>query len=433
MKILLRTVILLIVFAIAVIAAIIWVPVQRTPAKSLSENGSITTLASGEYVTRTADCMGCHTTVGGKPFAGGLEVVSPLGVIYSSNITPDKKTGIGNYTLDDFRAVLYDGISKGGNHLYPAMPYENYRFMTEADVQSMYQYFMKEVSAVDNKVPETNLQFPFNQRWGLRAWNWLALQNADFIPMSDNGRINRGGYLVQGPGHCAACHSPRTVFMTQNGVSESSATFLSGGELNGWSVPDLRGVDSVSSKWSTQQIMHYLATGRNDYAASVGEMSLVVEHSLQYQTDEDNNAIALYLKHLSGSSDKGTLAAQAKKPPTATEKLLVSADPSMSIGARLYLDNCAGCHATNGRGAPEIFATLDGNALVNAAYPTGLISVILHGVELPSTEKRPARLRMQGYAWRLNDQEVAELATFVRQGWNNNAAKVSSNLVTPLR
>lgn len=433
MKILTRTVLVLIVFAIVVIAAIIWVPVQRTPAKSLSESGSINTLASGEYVTHTADCMGCHTAAGGKPFAGGLEVASPFGVIYSTNITPDKKNGIGHYTLDDFRAALYDGIGKGGRHLYPAMPYENYRFMSEADVQSMYKYFMNEVTAVDNKVTATNLQFPFNQRWGLRVWNWLALQNPDFKSVSEDDRINRGGYLVQGPAHCAACHSPRTVFMSQNGVSEKSATFLSGGELNGWSVPDLRGADSVSAKWSTQQIAHYLATGRNDYAASVGEMSLVVKHSLQYLTDTDTKAIALYLKHLSGSSDSGTAASQAKKQPTATEKLLVSADPSMSIGPRLYLDNCAGCHATNGRGAPEVFAMLDGNALVNAASPTGLISMILHGTELPSTEKRPERLRMQGYAWRLSDQEVAELATFVRQGWNNHAAKVSANLVAPLR
>ncbi len=433
MKTLMRIVLVLIVLAIVVIAAMIWVPVQRTPAKALGEADSTVSVARGEYMMRASDCMACHTAKGGKPFAGGLEVESPLGVIYSTNITPDKETGIGNYTLDDFRAALYDGLRKDGKHLYPAMPYENFRFLTEADVQSMYQYFMKKVPAVHNEVPETKLKFPFNQRWGLRAWNWLALKDPEFKPASDDARIARGAYLVQGPAHCAACHSPRTAFMSQDGITDENPAFLTGGDLNGWSVPDLRGKDSVSAKWSTQQIAHYLATGRNDHATSVGEMSSVVEHSLQYLTDDDNMAIAAYLKHLSGSADTAKASSSGKPEPTDTEKLLASADPKMPLGARLYTDNCAGCHFANGRGAPEIFPALDGNALVTAASPTGLISVILHGAELPSTEKRPERLRMQGYAWRLSDDEVAELATFVRQGWHNKASAVSAGAVAPLR
>lgn len=178
---------------------------------------------------------------------------------------------------------------------------------------------------------------------------------------------------------------------------------------------------------------HYLATGRNDYATSVGEMSLVVEHSLQYLTAEDNLAIAAYLTHLTGSSEVGTLSAQSPTAPTETERLLTSADPAMSLGARLYIDNCGGCHAVDGRGAPEIFPALDGNALVTAGSPTGLIHVILHGAQLPSTELRPEALRMQGHAWRLSDEEVAELATFVRQGWHNQASGVTAGEVKPLR
>jgi mono/diheme cytochrome c family protein len=434
MKTLTRTVLVLIVLAIVVIAAMIWVPVQRTQPKAMSEPDSAITVARGEYLMRASDCLACHTAPEGKPFAGGLKVETPFGAIYSTNITPDKETGIGNYTLADFRAALYDGIRKDGAHLYPAMPYENFRFLTEADVQSMYKYFMEKVPAVHAEAPTTNLKFPFNQRWGLRAWNWLALKSPEFKPVSDDAKINRGAYLVQGPAHCAACHSPRTTFMAQDGITEKNAAFLTGGELNGWSVPDLRGKDSVSALWSTRQIAHYLATGRNDHATSVGEMSLVVEHSLQYLTDDDNMAIAAYLKHLSGSSDDGAGASSASgKEPTDTERLLVSADPSMPLGPRLYLDNCAGCHFANGRGAPEIFPALDGNALVNASSPTGLIDTILHGAELPSTAQRPARLRMQGYAWRLNDDEVAALASFVRQGWHNHASDVSASTVASVR
>lgn len=433
MRILMRSVFALIVLAVVVIAAMLWVPVQYTPSKTLNEAESAVTVARGEYVMRAANCMACHTAEEGQPFAGGRKIESPLGTIYSTNITPDQETGIGAYTLDEFRASLYDGLRKDGAHLYPAMPYENYRFLSEIDVQSMYQYFMQEVPAVRNEVPKTALKFPFNQRWGLRAWNWLVLQDPEFQPVADNAQLNRGAYLVQGPTHCAACHSPRNWLMAQDGVSEQGAAFLTGGVVDGWSVPDLRGKDSVTAQWSTQQMAHYLATGRNDHATSVGEMALVVKHSLQYLTDEDNLAIAAYLTHLSGSSELGTLSSAPQKERTETEKLLTSADPSMPLGPRLYLDNCAGCHFDDGRGAAEIFPALDGNALVNAELATGLIHVILHGAELPSTEQRPARLRMQGHAWRLSDEEVAALATFVRQGWSNQASAVSASAVKPLR
>lgn len=433
MRILMRIVLALIVLAVVVIAAIVWLPVQHTPSKALSEPESAVTVERGEYVMRAANCLVCHTADEGQSFAGGRQIESPLGTIYSTNITPDQETGIGAYSLDDFRASLYDGLRKDGAHLYPAMPYENYRFLSEADVQSMYQYFMQEVPAVHNQVPKTELKFPFSQRWGLRAWNWLVLQDPEFQPVSDNAQLNRGAYLVQGATHCAACHSPRNWVMAQDGVSEQSAAFLTGGEVDGWSVPDLRGKDSVTARWSTQQMAHYLATGRNNYATSVGEMVLVVKHSLQYLTAEDNLAIAAYLTHLSGGSEAGSLSSASDKTATETETLLTSADPSMPLGARLYLDNCAGCHFDNGRGAPEIFPELDGNVLVTAELATGLIDVILHGAELPSTEIRPARLRMQGYAWRLSDEEVAALATFVRQGWHNQASAVSASQVAPLR
>ncbi len=433
MKTLMRIVLALIVLAGVVIAAMIWVPEQRTPAKALDVPKSDITAAKGEYAMRTADCMACHTADGGEPFAGGRKIESPLGIIYSTNITPDKETGIGHYSLDDFRASLYDGLRKDGAHLYPAMPYENFRFLSEADVQSMYLYFMEDVPAVNNAVPATELKFPFNQRWGLRAWDWFALKNPEFKPVSDDAQINRGAYLVQGPAHCGACHSPRNLIMAQDGLTQESPAFLTGGELDGWSVPDLRGKDSVAGQWSTQQMANYFATGRNDYATSVGEMSLVVKHSLQYLTDEDNQAIAAYLTHLSGGTKAGSMAAQSPVVMTETERMLNTADPSLPLGAQLYLDNCGACHAMDGRGAPEIFPRLDGNDLVTADLATGLIHVILHGAELPSTEHRPAALRMQAHGWRLNDEEVAALATFIRQGWHNQASAVSASEVQPLR
>jgi len=415
---------------VAGLLGIIWFPVQRTAALPLTEPEQAITLARGEYLMRAGDCMACHTAEGGAPFAGGHAIKSPLGAIIVTNITPDPDTGIGRYTLDDFRAALYDGLRRDGVHLYPAMPYENYRKLSEVDVRALYKYFMEGVQPVHNPVAPTALAFPYNQRWGLRVWNWLVLGEAGFTAPYDDMQLNRGAYLVQALAHCAACHSPRTSLMAQDGVDEKSPAFLSGGLLEGWSVPSLRSADSVAQRWSVAQMAHYLASGRNDYATAVGAMRQVISESTQYLRPEDHTAIARYLKQISG----GERAAPSRDTtPTATQTLLTRADPGMPLGARLYLDNCAACHFVNGQGAPEIFPSLDGNALVNADSPAGLIHTILHGADLPSTETRPMRLRMAGFAWRLTDDEVAALATFVRQGWHNRAGAVSAAEVGPLR
>lgn len=432
MKLLIRIVLGLLVLAAVVIAAIILIPSKRTPAQAQAQADSDISVERGKYVMYAGDCMACHTAPDGPAFAGGRAIDSPLGTIWSTNITPDKETGIGNYTLDDFRASMYDGLRKDGVHLYPAMPYENFRVMSEADIQSLYQYFMQQVPAVRNAVPETALAFPFNQRWGLRAWNWLALGPVGFTAPGDDQQINRGAYLVQGAGHCAACHSPRTPWMSQKGLTEKDSAFLSGGELDGWSVPALSGAHSAISQWSQNELADYMATGRNHAATSVGEMALVVENSLQYLDYKDNQAIAAYLLSLK-QAQAGPNRSKEGTEITATESMLTSADPSMPLGARLYMDNCLGCHMADGRGAPEIFPELDGNALVTAKQAKGLIHVILHGAELPSTERRPARLRMQAYGWRLDDQEVAELASFVRQAWHNKAGNVSAQEVQAVR
>ncbi|MGF0539176.1 c-type cytochrome [Agrobacterium sp. ES01] len=426
MKTLIRVLLGLVVIGVVALAAFIFVPVQKT--------GPVTQLAgdfkpaegAGEYMMRASDCMACHTAEGGKPFAGGRPIESPMGTIWSTNITPDKETGIGEYTLDDFRAVLYDGISKNGTHLYPAMPYENYRKLKEEDVVALYQYFMNDVDAVSNKVQPTELAFPFNMRFGIRAWNWVALGKAGFDPNEkDSDAFNRGAYLVEGAGHCAACHSPRNLIMAQSGHDETSPEFLTGGEVDGFSVPDLRGPHSAPQKWDTEQLAAYLSTGRNAHSTATGEMMLAVRDSLQYMTHEDNLAIATYLKTISGG-DKKADTAETKAEVTETEKMLTEAKADMPLGPRLYLDNCNGCHFVNGKGAPEIFPELDGNSLVTAKLPKGLLDVIFHGAELPSTKDRPMKVRMQGYADRLSDEEAATLATFLRQAWHNDAPAVTA-------
>ncbi|WBU63860.1 cytochrome c [Paracoccus aerodenitrificans] len=442
---LLRVLAALALLGLVLLLAFILLPVRTTgPVTELPDDWQPEE-GAGEYAMYASDCLACHTAEGGQDFAGGLPVESPMGTIWSTNITPDQETGIGNYTLDQFRAALYDGIRADGAHLYPAMPYENYRRLTEEDVRGLYDYFMNEVEPVRNEVAETSLDFPFNMRFGIRAWNWLALTDkAGFEPAGKSAIEDRGQYLVEGPGHCAACHSQRTAFMAQDGAVLAEDGFLTGGVVGGWNAPALRGPGSVSQEWSVVQMARYLATGRNAHSTANGEMGLVVRDSLQHLTDDDNIAIAAFLKGMDGDEVEIPDAlmqdgAQSIAVPDADEagaetaEMLASASPDMPLGARLYLDNCAGCHFVTGRGAPEIFPALAGNDLVTGSETSPLISIILNGASVPSTDLRPMNLVMQGYADRLSDEEVAELASFIRSAWGNDAPPISAEAVAELR
>lgn len=384
-----------------------------------------------QMVANAADCMVCHTAEGGDDFAGGRTFLTPMGVIYSSNITPDPETGIGNYSLDDFRAALIDGIRKDGKYLYPAMPYNNYRFLVERDIQALYTYFTRQVEPIKATNRASEMKFPFNMRFGIRAWNWLAMPHAGFKGPGDPV-LARGAYLVEGPSHCGSCHSPRDDFYMQTGYTSADESFLTGGKLNGWEVPPLRGADSAPAHWSAKELRAYLETGRNSFSASAGEMSGAIEHSLQYMPSSDLDAIVAYLRGLApngGGSAEGLTPSKGRGPQLwtaskngGTAELLASADPSrLDLGARLYLDNCSACHLTDGKGGNGTFPELDGNLIVTSDQTGGLLDIILYGAKLPSTRKAPLRLQMPGFGDRLSDEEVAILANFLRSGWSNKA------------
>lgn len=432
MKTLLKIIGVLIVLGIAAAVAIAFAPTHGTPPQQQVAADFKPAAGQGEYAMRLGDCAACHTVEGGKPFAGGRPIASPFGTIWSSNITPDPETGIGNYTLDDFRAALYDGIRKDGAHLYPAMPYDNFRKMSEEDVRALYSYFMKEVEPVSGHAPKTRLAFPFDQRWGIRVWNWAALSGPGFQPRYNDPVLDRGAYIVEGPGHCGACHTPRNLVFSQEGVDAEKTTFLAGGEIGGWSAPSLHGPKSAPRVWSAADLTSYLASGRNTHAAVAGEMTLVIEDSLQYMTDQDLDAVVAYLRHINGATDNPPPATN-DEDNSKTVALLSSADPSIGLGPRLYLDNCNACHFVNGKGAADIFPSLDGNSIVTADQTAGLIDVILHGARMPSTKTHPARLAMPGFGERLSNGEVAVLATFLRSAWSNTAGPVSSETVAKKR
>nr|WP_200929797.1 MULTISPECIES: cytochrome c [unclassified Erwinia] len=380
----------------------------------------------GEYISRLGDCGACHTIPGKPAFSGGLAIESNLGTIYSTNITPDKEQGIGKYSEQQFSDAVRKGVLPDGKRLYPAMPYPDYAKISDADMHALYVYFMQGVKPSAEQPPETDLSFPFSQRWGMRFWNWAFTGDTPFRPIGGaSAEVNRGAYLVESLGHCGSCHTPRGIGMNEKALDSGDEKFLAGGSLNGWEVPSLRGLPH----WTEQETVDYLATGRNDKAAVGGEMTSVVEHSTSWMTDADLKAISAYLKFLGGNPPAPAKAAEAV---SATEAKLTAAK-SLTTGERLYLDNCGACHFVTGKGAPRIFPELDGATIVNAGDPTGLIHTILAGAQQPSTAKAPSTLAMPGFAARLSDDEVAQLATFIRQGWGNKADAVSEKQVREVR
>ncbi|WP_455811799.1 c-type cytochrome [Pseudomonas graminis] len=383
-------------------------------------------IKQGEYISRLGDCGACHTIPGKPAFSGGLAIESNLGTIYSTNITPDKEHGIGNYSEQQFSDAVRKGVLPDGTRLYPAMPYPAYAKITDADMHALYAYFMQGVKASNEQPPETDLSFPFSQRWGMRFWNWAFASDKPFQPIGGaTAEVNRGAYLVESLGHCGSCHTPRGLAMNEKALDSSDSAFLSGGSLNGWEVPSLRGLP----RWSEQETIDYLATGRNDKAAVGGEMTSVIEHSTSWMTEADLKAISAYLKFIGGNP---AAPAPESTVVSATEAKLTAAK-NLTTGERLYLDNCGACHFVTGKGAPRIFPELDQATIVNAGDPTGLIHTILAGAQQPSTAKAPSTLAMPGFASRLSDDEVAQLATFIRQGWSNKADAVSVDQVKEVR
>lgn len=403
---------------------------QALAAGSAAEQQMI---QAGRYVAVASDCIACHTAPGGKQFAGGRGIESPIGTMYSSNITPDKKTGIGSYSLDDFDRAVRHGIVPGGGTLYPSMPYPSYAKMSDQDLRALYTYFMKGVQPVEASNRGSDIAWPLSIRWPLSIWR---KQFAPAVAPVDMGKyasaeMARGAYLVQSLGHCGSCHTPRSSTMSELALDETGPAYLSGGPLiDGWLAVNLRGdkADGMGS-WSQKDIVDTLKGARNAHSAVVGgPMADVVSHSTQHMTDADLNAMAVYLKSLPASGgEKATFVASDQ---TAKE---LFAGVQKNRGAELYLDNCAACHRTDGKSNAIVFPALPGNPTVLAQDPSSVIRVVLAGSKLPSTRAAPSDLGMPGFAWRLSDEETAQLVSFVRQSWGNNAPAATASQVATVR
>ncbi|MPQ56823.1 c-type cytochrome [Duganella sp. FT27W] len=392
---------------------------HAAPAETLVQRGA--------YLARAGDCIACHSAPGKPAFAGGLAIDSGHGIIYSTNITPDKQHGIGAYTEQQFADAVRKGVKPDGTHLYPAMPYTSYAKVNDADIKALYAYFQAGVKPSAYAPPATNMDFPFNLRWGMGVWNFMFASDQPFKAQPGwSAQVRNGAYLVEGLGHCSSCHTPRGFAMNEKASDSSEAKFLAGGDLNGWPVPSLRGLP----RWNEAAIVDYLQTGRNTTSAVAGEMTAVVEHSTAHLNDTDLHAIAAYLKTLPPAAPR-TATVQAQGVAATAKKL--TAATNLTLGERLYLDNCAACHFVTGKGAARVFPVLDGATVANADSPAALIHVIMQGARTPSTDKAPSILVMPGFGKRLDDREVAALASFVRQGWSNTGAPVTEREVAKVR
>jgi mono/diheme cytochrome c family protein len=364
--------------------------------------------ARGKYLAVLGDCRGCHTTSGRAPYSGGRGFSAQFGTVYSSNITPDRETGIGDWTKDQFYRALHEGLSADGRHLYPAFPYVYFTRITRDDSDALFAY-LKTLKPVHAVKPKDRLGFPFNIRSGLMAWNALFLDKTPFNP--DPARSpawNRGAYIVNGLGHCGECHTPKNALF-----GDEKGNAFTGETVNDWFSANLTGSERDGlGKWSVGEIVQYLKAGRNVHAVASGSMQEIVTVSTSLMNDGDLTAIAEYLKSLPPQK------ATSPKPP---------APDQMQRGQAVFVQHCALCHTANG-----IAPLLAGNTLVQGRKPVTVLKIVLGGSQAPSTTNARPGYSMPGFA-ALSDDEIADVATYIRNDWGNRASAVSAKDVRALR
>ncbi|OMQ21729.1 cytochrome c [Serratia oryzae] len=375
--------------------------------------GSAQAMSAGEYVAKAGDCTACHTLPAGKPLAGGMKFPTPLGDIYATNITPDAVHGIGAYSFAEFDRAMRQGIAKDGHRLYPAMPYTSYAKMSAEDMRALYDYLMHEVTAQPVANRESDISWPLSMRWPLAVWNSLFHEDQPYQADSkQSAEWNRGAYLVQGLGHCGSCHTPRGWAMQEKGLDSKTPEFLSGAELDGWYAPSLRGMKQ-------DEVVSLLKTGRSQHAAVAGPMSDVVTHSTQYLSDADLSSIALYLHSLAVTTPK-------------TANVPSAAISTLEAGRQTYATYCVTCHGDSGQGSDRVIPALAGNSTVTAENPLTALRVVLEGAHTPITQQATTVI-MPGYGWTLTDADAAELMSYLRGSWGNQAAPVTADQVKAAR
>ncbi|WP_369788117.1 c-type cytochrome [Rouxiella sp. WC2420] len=379
-------------------------------------------IEKGQYLAVAGDCGACHTAAGGKAFAGGFAVDTPIGRIYSTNITPSKIAGIGNYTLEDFEKAVRKGVRKDGSNLYPAMPYTSYSKINDQDMRALYAYFMQRVIPVDDKAPETSLPFPFNVRLSMAGWNLLFADAKPYV--ADNSKSaewNRGAYLVQGLAHCSTCHTPRNPLM-----AEEKGKDLAGASLGTWFAPNITSDNQAGiGNWSEKDLTSYLTTGRSDNGSQAGGPMLeAIDKSFSKLSPDDVKAIATYIRQISPQSINPTSEVAVNPRPEISEIAIMNG--SASEGARLYEAHCATCHQTSGQGGNGLPA-LYNNAALRRPVADNAVMAILDGLTPSSGQAMPA------FNNTLDSQQVATLTNYLFKTFGDSKVQTTPERVKLLR
>jgi mono/diheme cytochrome c family protein len=401
-------------------------PVAGVPADFQGDQ-----LARGEYITRAADCVACHTTRGGTPFAGGRAFALPFGTVYATNLTPDPETGLGKWSDDAFVDAVRQGKGSNG-HLYPAMPYTSYAAMSRDDVLAIKAY-LDSLEPVHQPTPSNTLSFPFNQRWGMTFWDIAFFNGQRFKPTPDwSPAENRGAYLATALGHCGECHTPRNV-----GFAMKSQAYLSGAEIEGWKAYNTTGDAAYGiGGWSDEQLTGYLSRGHAPGRSSAaGPMAEVIEHSLQHLTPDDIQSLVRYMRRIApdqGDVAQGvsvTLESPAIKASSAVLPGASSASDNQR-GQRLFDGDCAGCHQWNGVGRQTPYASLAGSRAVNDPSGHALIQVVLNGTTL---EVQGRKQLMPGFGSTYSDADIAAVTNYVLAHFGDKQGQVTADTVQHAR
>lgn len=403
----------LLALAMLLIALVAWLNVRGESSSQEPSGVDLTSRAvieRGAYLARAGNCMGCHTVTGGASFAGGRGVDTPFGVVMAPNITPHAQTGIGSWNAADFWRAMHHGRSKDGRLLYPAFPYPSFTYVTREDSDALFAY-LRSMPAVDRANEAHGLKFPYSTQAALAVWRALYFRAGEFQPEPlQSAEWNRGRYLVQGLGHCAACHSGRNVL---GGTSLN--TEFAGGLMPDatWYAPSLASpYEAGVQRWQREQVVKLLKNGAVSDASVSGPMAEVVFSSTQYLSVQDLSSMAQYLAEIP--------VREVDAPPRKRADVDV-----FTRGGKVYTQNCAACHGDAGQGAGGLYPALAGNRAVTLATTNNVIQMIRHGGFAPTTAGNPRPFGMPPYAQALNDQEIAAVATFIRQSWGNAANPVS--------
>ncbi|HEY0886311.1 MAG TPA: cytochrome c [Ramlibacter sp.] len=398
---------------LAALAALAWwawpdrvadgVPPDERPATA-------ETVARGAYLVRLGNCVACHTQRGGVPFAGGRPIETPFGTVYSTNLTPHPEAGLGAWSREDFWRALHDGRSRDGRLLTPAFPYPNYTVVARADADAMYDYLRGLPAAGQPNRPH-RLRWPYRTQTALALWRTLYFERAPRLEQPPASGRERGAYLVQGLGHCGACHGPRNALGASGNLMDLSGGLI---PMQNWYAPSLASpAEAGVAHWPLAEIERLLATGVSASGTVLGPMAEVVLHSTQHLAPSDLRAMATFLQSLPQAA---VAAAQAAAPPPRAVA---------ERGAKLYERHCAACHGERGEGVSGAYPALAGNRAVTLPVTANLVQVVLHGGFAPATAGNPRPFGMPPFATVLGDGDVAAVLTHIRAAWGNRAAPVT--------